>query len=372
MRFLTPYAPVAAAAFIAFAAATMGCRNSSTTTPGAAEASIPSLAEAPAAPPSAQTLALFEPNEAGRIPIVMYHAIGGPSVGGVRYDRMGLNISPATFRRHLQLMHAAGWYPVNMRDVLTAKIDVPAGKTPVVLTFDDGRGSQFRYRKDGTMDPECAVAILEAFHRKHPQDWPRRASFYLMPGPFMQGESVTKKLRYLVDNGYELANHSTTHRMMGRMNAQTLRWEMRQSYAYVKARVPEATMDTMALPGGDMPRNRALWDCLLRDADKTKPSYRNRCILLAWGGPSYPPAHKKFDHRQITRIGVNPGEVETWIERLKRGKGYPRYISDGKKNFVSVPRVRNKDIDRSRLGGATLIVYDPGLPIREQKQHTQR
>ena len=98
--------------------------------------------------PPAQ-LAALHADEAGHIPILMYHAIGAPARKGVRYDTQGLNIAPETFRKQLALMYAAHWRPVNMRDVLTAHIDVPAGMTPVVLTFDDARGTQFHYLPDG-------------------------------------------------------------------------------------------------------------------------------------------------------------------------------------------------------------------------------
>ena len=127
--------------------------------------------------PSAQ-LAALHVDETGHIPILMYHAIGAPARRGVRYDRQGLNIAPQTFRNQLALMHAAHWYPVNMRDILTSHIDVPAGKTPVVLTFDDARGTQFHYLPNGQIDPNCAVGILEAFHAKH-ADWPLKATFYV-------------------------------------------------------------------------------------------------------------------------------------------------------------------------------------------------
>src|SRR2546423_355133 len=91
------------------------------------------------------------PNELGCIPILEYHSIGGEAEfnDGVRYDKHGLNIAPETLERQLERMYAAGWYPVNMRDILTARIRVPRGRIPVVLTFDDARPSQFRYLPNG-------------------------------------------------------------------------------------------------------------------------------------------------------------------------------------------------------------------------------
>ena len=53
------------------------------------------------------------PNELGRIPIVMYHAVGGDAefAGGPRYDRHGLNIAPETFRRQLAADVRGGLVP---------------------------------------------------------------------------------------------------------------------------------------------------------------------------------------------------------------------------------------------------------------------
>jgi peptidoglycan/xylan/chitin deacetylase (PgdA/CDA1 family) len=261
-------------------------------------------------------------------------------------------------------MYAAHWYPVNMRDVLTSHIQVPAGKTPVVLTFDDARGSQFRYLPDGATDPNCAVGILEAFHRQHP-DWPLRATFYVLPKsawnpvPFWQPGQETKKLRALVADGFEVANHSTTHRMMTHLSGTELTWEMAECQRYVRDRAPQATMDTMALPGGAAPKDHALWNTLLRGhlGDIT---YRNRCILMAWGGPSRSWADKKFDPDRIARIGVGPGWAERAIKALSTRR-IPPYVSDGNPDTVAVPRSEAKFINPRRLDGARLVVYNDAM-----------
>lgn len=303
---------------------------------------------------------MVKPNEVGSIPVLMYHSVGAP--GG--YDSEGLNIRPETLRRQLEMMYRAGWYPVNMRDAVTAHIDVPAGKTPVVLTFDDARGSQFHYRRDGSLDPTCAVAIMEQFHARHP-DWPLRATFYVLPYskwnpvPFYQPGKETRKLNYLVQQGFEVANHSTSHRFMTRMPANTLRWEMAECVRYIKARAPGATMDTMAIPYGARPRNEKLVDVLLQ-GDQGGIHYENRCVLNAWGGPTAAPVSKHFDRRAILRIGSEPGYVEGWIKRLHQRCKMEPYVSDGDPNTIAVPRRAAKEVDPNRLEGARLVVYDDG------------
>lgn len=313
----------------------------------------------PPLPPA--RLAALHADETGRIPILMYHGIGGPAFRGVRYDKEGLNIAPETFRKQLALMYAAHWYPMNMHDVLTARADVPAGRTPVVLTFDDARGSQFHYLTDGTLDPNCAVGILKSFHRKHP-DWPLRATFYVLPksawnpAPFWQPGKETQKLRALVADGFEVANHSTTHRMMTHLSGTELTWEMAECQRYVRERAPGATMDTMALPGGAAPKDHALWNTLLRGR-LNQTVYRNRCILMAWGGPSRSWADKKFDPDRVARIGTGPSWVERAIKALSTHR-IPPYVSDGNPDTVAVPRSEAKFVDPNRLEGVKLVVYN--------------
>jgi hypothetical protein len=299
------------------------------------------------------------PNELGRIPILMYHSVGGEAEfsGGPLYDKHGLNIAPQTLRTQLTQMYQAGWYPVNMRDILTARIAIPKGKTPVVLTFDDARPSQFRYLPNGRIDPNCAVGILEAFHQTHP-DWPRRATFYVLPEssyngvPFDQDGLETKKLRFLWRQGYELGNHTTSHRSLADLDAPTLRWEMAFTTQYFHRQIPQATLETMALPYGIAPRNPHLWKYLL-DGDQGRTHYHNRCILLAKGGPAFAPADKRFDPRRIPRVEAAPGEIEQW---LAPAQSATLYVSDGNPKTVTVPLSAKGLVDLRRLDGARLVL----------------
>lgn len=344
-----------------------GCRNVEKTQIAAAplpappaSTSVPAEFIPPALPTPPSDLLAVKPNELGRIPVVMYHDIGarGP------YTKNGLNISPDTFRRQLNLMYEAGWVPVNLRDIVDPHLNVPAGKTPVVLTFDDGRGTQFKYLPDGSLDPNCALGILEAFHRSHP-DWALKGTFYIIgrEPAFWQDRVERKKLEYLLQSGFEVANHSETHRYMnqnkgGWVTAAGVQKEIASCIRAVKALVPNATMDTFALPGGGYPKDKSLWR-YLKEGSEGGTTYRNRCVVMAWGGPTLPPAHRKFDTMGILRIGVEPGYLEGWIKQLKNGTMKP-YISDGDPNTVTVPQSLAKEVDSAKLSGARLVVYDDG------------
>ena len=305
----------------------------------------------------------YTPNELGYIPVLMYHDIGAhTAIGGTRYDKNGLNIPASAFRKHLDLMYNAGWFPINLRDMMNPHINVPAGKIPVVLTFDDARGTQLQYDKSGQLEPDCAVAIMERFHKLHP-DWPLKATFYVLPYskynpvPFYQRGSETRKLQYLVQQGYEVANHSTSHYRMDRMDAKRLGWEMAENIRYVKARAPGATMDTMALPMGYCPRTDALVNVLLHGTDGAT-TYTNLCVVRAWGGPTAPPASKKFDNKKIWRLGSEPGYIEGWIKRMKPGTEFFPFVSDGDPNTVTIPASKAKLLDKSAVTGMKLVLVD--------------
>jgi hypothetical protein len=259
---------------------------------------------------------------------------------------------------------------VNLRDILEPTLDIPRGLTPVVLTFDDARESQFRYHKDGKLDPNCAIGVLAAFHAAH-SDWPERATFFVLPkseynpAPFGQSHLVKQMFAYLVAHGYEIANHSTSHRPMAHMDAKRLTWEMATCADYVRSVAPEAPpMQTMALPYGIAPA-KALLPVLLGDG---KDGYRNRCIVLAAGPPSYAPSDHRFNALAVPRVGSEPGNIETWIKWLKAARmgtvkeGRPRpYISDGDPTTLSAPKSAVRFLDKSRLGDVKLVVYADGV-----------
>jgi hypothetical protein len=261
------------------------------------------------------------------------------------------------------MFYENGFYPMNMRDVLSPKMDVPAGKIPIVITFDDGRGSQFRYRKDGTIDPNCAVGILDSFHQKYGEDFPQRAVFYLMPKskynptPFWQPGSEKKKLAYLVAEGYEVANHSTSHRALSKLSGEQLEWEMKTCVGDIKKLAPDATMDTLALPYGIYPQKKYM-PILMK---------YNKCVLMAWGDANYSPIDKRYDIQAIQRIGSEPGNIERWIKALVRdkkayGAALRPYVSDGNPDTVTVPDSQMKYVNQARLEGAELITYAEPKP----------
>ena len=298
--------------------------------------------------------AKVRPNELGYIPVIMYHEIGGKPVK----SDPSLVRQVDAFRKDVQLLYDAGFRPVNLSDVLEDRIDLPPGTSPVVLTFDDGRESQFRLIETSDalkIDPDCAMGVLDAFHKKHP-DWEMRATFFVLPKsrktmePFGQLGRGAQKLDYLLKEGMEIGNHSTLHEDMSRMTPAQLQAEIGGAHNSLTAMAPEAKITAIALPMGKYPRNKAHWKYLTKGTYQGK-SYEYKGAMKAAYRAIPAPANNTYDPLQLERVScadVNWG-VRDWIKRLTSGGMYPRYVSDGDPNVVSYPKGSESLVNTTKL-----------------------
>jgi peptidoglycan/xylan/chitin deacetylase (PgdA/CDA1 family) len=303
-------------------------------------APAPARAQRPAraaVPPAASPAAPggLAPNEVGRIMILEYHKIDYPEE---RWTR-----TPENFRKDLERLHAGGYRLVNLNDVLDGRIDVPAGKTPVVLTFDDSSPGQFRYlERDGRIeiDPRSGLGILEAFIKERP-DFGRAATFFVLPGAskpnrlFNQPEHEGRKLKYLVAQGYEIGNHTLWHANLGKYDEATVRGQIAEAQVWIQRHLPDYRTRTLALPHGVYPRELG-W-ALKGSAKGT--TYQIDAILMVAGGAAPSPFARTFDPVRLPRIQAVDRDLNHWFGFFER---HPeeRYVSDGDPGTVAVPAAR--------------------------------
>jgi peptidoglycan/xylan/chitin deacetylase (PgdA/CDA1 family) len=286
------------------------------------------------------------PNEVGVIPILEYHDVGPTEKFLCR--------SVVNFRHDLDRLYTEGYRPIRMKEYLDNRIDLPAGFSPVLLTFDDARKSQFRYLPDGTLDPDCAIAIMQDFHAQYP-DFAVRATFFVLPDTaFGQPRLAAQKLQTLLEMGCEIGNHTVTHRMLHRLSDAEVQKEIETCKMKLEKLAPKAQVDTLAFPGGHMPRNRSL---ILKGTYQGR-SYTNRAGFLASSNPAPSPISVKLDWHRIERIAADERMlgITFWLDRLKRNPRL-RYVSDGDPNVVTVPRAKVKFVDQRKLNGAMLEQY---------------
>jgi hypothetical protein len=274
----------------------------------------------------------MHPNELGRVMILEYHKVDYPEE---RWTR-----TPENFRRDLETLYARGYRLQSLNALLDGRITVPAGTTPVVLTFDDSSPGQFRYVETNggvEIDPKCAVGILEAFLREKP-DFGRAATFYVLPGAskpnrlFNQPEYEGRKLQFLVTHGYEIGNHTLWHANLGKYDETVVRTQIAEAQQWIQRHVPDYRIRTIALPHGVYPRDVS-W--ALRGQAKGT-AYEHDAILMVAGGPAPSPFSRGFDPTRLPRIQALERDLGYWLTYFDKHP-HERFVSDGDAAIVTVP-----------------------------------
>jgi peptidoglycan/xylan/chitin deacetylase (PgdA/CDA1 family) len=275
---------------------------------------------------------LRRPNELGRIMILEYHKIDHPEE---RWTR-----TPENFRRDLEMLYSRGYRLVSLSDVLDGRIALPAGTTPVVLTFDDSSPGQFRYLEHNgsvELDPQSGVGILESFANERP-DFGRAATFYVLPGAnrpnrlFDQPQLAGKKLRFLVDRGYEIGNHTLWHANLGKYPEATVRSQIAEAQSWIQVHVPNYRPRTLALPHGVYPKDVG-WAV---EGEAKGAAYRHDAILMVAGGAAPSPFSRRFDPIRLPRIQAVERELTYWLNYFDQNPA-ERFVSDGDATTVTVP-----------------------------------
>jgi peptidoglycan/xylan/chitin deacetylase (PgdA/CDA1 family) len=204
----------------------------------------PEPAGPPPAPPAGPTPRQAPAAVDGAIPVLEYHAVA-PQDG--RWAR-----SPAGLRSDLERLYGEGFRPVDLDQIGLHPVPVPPGMHPVVLTFDDGLPSQFSWAagSPGVPAPDCAVGILWQFHLEHP-DWPFAATFFVNAHPF--GSDSAGKLRWLVEHGAEIGNHTYDHADLSRLDPAGRQAEIGRLQAYLAQVLPGYAVHSFAFPYGSVP-----------------------------------------------------------------------------------------------------------------------
>ena len=339
----------------------------------ASSAGDPDPATAPAAArPSVPTgpVTQLPPNEVGRIMVLEFHRIGDKEGEFMR--------SLPHFRQDLQTLYEHGYRPVTMRDVLAGNIDIPAGTTPVVFTFDDSTLGQFYYLPNGTIDPNTMVGSWAAFREKNPA-WSGGGVWCILPAaqhpsnffgekadrevPRAEREAIIrKKMEYLVRNNHEICNHTYYHARLDKAkdDQQVQDW-IGFGEDSIKAYLPpNYDIVTFALPLGMWPKNKALASRSGRTSHGT--TYQNGAILEVAGGPNVSPFDTRFNPRSVNRFIVAPGALERQIAFWEKNPA-ERYVSDGDPNTIAVPQRFAERVDRARWKSKQVkIVPDAPAP----------
>ncbi|MBN1221201.1 MAG: LysM peptidoglycan-binding domain-containing protein [Anaerolineae bacterium] len=309
-------------------------------------------------PAPGPTIPTYPPNKMGQVLILEYHNIAEPEE---RWTR-----TPDNFRQDLEHLLAHGFYPVNLIDVVRGNLDhVPRGRRPVTLTFDDSSAGQFRYLDDGSIDPDCAAGILQAMHQKYGNDWPLRATFFVLlnaddPGTplFHQKGLGPQKLQTLVEWGMEIGSHTINHRNLSQATEEEIKWELAVSQNRIEALVPGYQVRSFDPPFGAYPEDISL---LKKGYSETANlSYRYECAVKVGAQPAPSPFSSSFDPYRIPRVQAYQPELDKWLPHIEK---YPDryYVSDGGQGDGAIAAMQ---VMATAAGSATPVSATSGAAYR--------
>ncbi len=274
----------------------------------------------------------LEPNELGVVPVLMYHQI--LPGGGGEYD-----LTPEEFRAELQRLYDEGYRPITASDYVNGAIDLPRGATPVVMTFDDSTATQAALTGDGSIEPSTAVGIMLDFAEAHPGFEPA-ATFYVNANLFGAGGDAGELAAWLTGHGFELGNHTPDHTNLGELGASEVQQRLVLGNRVIHELLPDAKVETMALPFGVMPDDAKL----ARKGSWDGESYAFKGVMLVGAEPAPSPFSSAFRPGGVPRIRSFPtpdleaGSAD-WLDRLA-GNPELRYVSDGDAKRVTFPAGR--------------------------------
>ena len=329
-----------------------------------------------------EQLAEFQPNEIGAIPVLEYHVFTTDANKEAQFVR-----TIDDFKTDLQWLYDHGFYVVPLKDVIQDNIKAPAGKKPVVLTFDDSTAGQFRYLigADGsvTIDPDSAVGVMEAFYAAHP-DFGRGGFFAVLPPEYFcfswQGEEreddqnayCGKKLSWLLDNGYEVGNHTLNHTDLLKVDDDEFRSEIAGAIEALQEYDSRIEANILAMPFGNYPdadtkQRQRKW--LKEGFTWDGQDYLIIGCLMVGANPTESPVSTEFDSMWIARIqafdkdaDVDGDGIDYWFSVFEDDPGR-LYTSDGDPNIVTVPKDLpgsldgTLDTDKIAAEGKELVRY---------------
>lgn len=293
-------------------------------------------------------------NELGNIPIMMYHGIVNkldedtPYTGG-NVDKDGYHRTTESFIKDLEFYYSEGYRMIRLEDYVKGVIDVPLGKSPIVLTFDDGLENSIKVTgvdDNGIIiDPNCAVGILESFKKKYP-DYNVTATFFVNGTLFRQPKYNEQILNWLVDNGYDIGNHSYNHADFTKISESKSEEEIGKLYNLLDKYIKDKYINIVALPfGSPYKKSHNNFKHIINSSYENVVYNTISTLQVGWEA-NYSPFSSNFDESFIKRIRAydNDGtnfDITHNFNRLKNNK----YISDGDKNKIVVPagcEVNNK------------------------------
>ncbi|NCN10393.1 MAG: polysaccharide deacetylase family protein [Leptospira sp.] len=272
------------------------------------------------------------------IPIFTYHKITSK-------DNL-MNRKPSSLLKDLDYLRNNKYYLLTVEELYKGYINAPLGYIPAVLSFDDSHISQFKYLSSNKIDPNSAIGILEDYKKKYPT-FRITAIFFVTPCQrgqnelFGQKQWINKKLSFLLENSYEIGNHSCSHPNYQTTSIERIQSDLNLSQTKINTYLPNFQYTSLATPYGSYPK-RKLWPLLAKSSSK-KHSYRHKLIFSYSNRLSLSPFAKNYNLFRVSRLHGFEEALQSYRQKVSSGEWKP-FISDGNPNLVTIPKSRKDEL----------------------------
>lgn len=241
----------------------------------------------------------------------------------------------------LEFYYQAGYRMIRLVDFVNGEVHVKLGKSPIILTFDDGKHNievtGLDEKGEIIIDPNCAVGILESFKKKYP-DYQVTATFFVNGGLF-ESEYNEKILKWLVENGYDIGNHSMSHADFSKISREEATTEIGSLYSLLETMIKGKYVPIVALPfGSPYSKEHTNFSSILNSSYQGK-SYETIATLRVGWEANCSCFDSHFDPTFLKRIRAydhdgSEFDIKMNFDILEK----TRFISDGDANMITVPK----------------------------------
>ncbi len=178
-------------------------------------------------------------------------------------------------------------------------------------------------------NPNSAVGVMEKFNSEYP-DFELNGTFFINSTSFFAGEGTqSERLNYLIDKGFEIGNHTSTHVNFSKASIDTIQKEIGVVSNLVSELTNGYDVSALALPYGISSKE---YKSYIAEGEYNGVNYKNRIILLVGSTPVYSADNEKTNLLSLPRVRARGGnkaveyDLYYWLEIMEKNpeKKYER------------------------------------------------